>query len=566
MTFRIAPSILSADFARLGDEVRAVERAGADLIHFDVMDNHYVPNLTVGPLVCAALKPHVKLPLDVHLMVKPVDAPGARVRQGGREHHQLPSRGLGPRRSHHRPHPRARLQGRAGAQSRRRRVSWLDHTLEKLDLVLLMSVNPGFGGQQFIPSVLPKIAEVRRRIDALKRDIWLEVDGGVKTDNIAEIARAGADTFVAGSAIFELQGSTPPHRSRATLRPRPARRKQCAESVMKRIPAAPGLHRIPCAEARADLYTPLAVYLKLANAPYSYLLESVVGGERFGRYSFIGLPAPSASRRAARTVRRLVRDARGTDVCLESVDADPFEYARAWLKRHRVAPVPAALRFGGGLAGYFGYESGAPRRAARARRAKSPIRSARPTCCCWFRTSSRWSTTCSASSTSWSTPTPRSPTPCAPRTRGSSICARGWRARCPKKVFLKEQRASRAARMHLHRSRLPGSGAALQGIHLRRRCACRCRSRSAPRARSSRSPLALYRALRGVNPSPYMYYFDFGDHHVVGASPEILVRLAGDTVTLRPIAGTRPRGATPEEDAAVARRSCSPIRRSAPST
>jgi ribulose-phosphate 3-epimerase len=201
MTFRIAPSILSADFSRLGEEVRAVERAGADLIHFDVMDNHYVPNLSVGPLVCAALKPHVKAPIDVHLMVKPVDALVPEFAKAGasiisfhpeasdhvdrtialiREHGCKPGLVLNPATP----------------------VSWLDHTLEKVDLVLLMSVNPGFGGQKFIPSVLPKIAEVRRRIDALRRDIWLEVDGGIKADNIADVARAGADTFVAGSAVF----------------------------------------------------------------------------------------------------------------------------------------------------------------------------------------------------------------------------------------------------------------------------------------------------------------------------------------------------------------------------
>jgi ribulose-phosphate 3-epimerase len=201
MTFRIAPSILSADFSRLGDEVRAVERAGADLIHFDVMDNHYVPNLSVGPLVCAALKPHVKVPLDVHLMVKPVDSlipEFARAGAGIISFHPEASEHIDRTIALIKEHGcKAGLVLNPGTP-----LTWLDHTLEKLDLVLLMSVNPGFGGQKFISSVLPKIAEVRRRIDALKRDVWLEVDGGVKTDNIAEIARAGADTFVAGSAVF----------------------------------------------------------------------------------------------------------------------------------------------------------------------------------------------------------------------------------------------------------------------------------------------------------------------------------------------------------------------------
>jgi ribulose-phosphate 3-epimerase len=201
MTFRIAPSILSADFSRLGDEVRAVERAGADLIHFDVMDNHYVPNLSVGPLVCAALKPHVKVPLDVHLMVKPVDALVGEFAKAG-----AGIISFHPEASEHVDRTIALIkeQGcKAGlVLNPATPVSWLDHTLDKLDLVLLMSVNPGFGGQQFIRSVLPKITEVRRRIKASGREVWLEVDGGVKIDNIGEIARAGADTFVAGSAVF----------------------------------------------------------------------------------------------------------------------------------------------------------------------------------------------------------------------------------------------------------------------------------------------------------------------------------------------------------------------------
>jgi ribulose-phosphate 3-epimerase len=201
MALRIAPSILSADFARLGEEVRAVQAAGADLLHFDVMDNHYVPNLTVGPLVCAALKPHARVPIDVHLMVKPVDRiipefakAGAAIISFHPEASEHVDRTIGL----------IREQGcKAGlVLNPATPLACLDHTLDKLDLVLLMSVNPGFGGQQFIRAVLPKIAEVRKRIDRLGREVWLEVDGGVKADNIAEIAQAGADTFVAGSAVF----------------------------------------------------------------------------------------------------------------------------------------------------------------------------------------------------------------------------------------------------------------------------------------------------------------------------------------------------------------------------
>src|SRR5262245_36384668 len=198
----IAPSILSADFARLGEEVDAVLAAGADIVHFDVMDNHYVPNLTIGPLVCEALRKHgVKAPIDVHLMVRPVDRivpdfakAGASIISFHPEASEHVDRTIG---LIHEQGCKAGLVFNPATP-----LSWLDHTLEKLDLVLLMSVNPGFGGQQFIASVLPKIAEARRRIAATGREIWLEVDGGVKSENIAEIARAGADTFVAGSAIF----------------------------------------------------------------------------------------------------------------------------------------------------------------------------------------------------------------------------------------------------------------------------------------------------------------------------------------------------------------------------
>jgi ribulose-phosphate 3-epimerase len=200
-TYRIAPSILSADFARLGEEVRNVTAASADLVHFDVMDNHYVPNLTIGPLVCAAIRPLTKAIIDVHLMVKPVDRIVPDFAKAGAN-----IISFHPEASDHVDRTIALIkdQGcKAGLVfNPATPLSHLDHVIDKLDLVLIMSVNPGFGGQKFIPQALKKLAAARNRIDATGRDIWLEVDGGVKVDNIADIARAGADTFVAGSAIF----------------------------------------------------------------------------------------------------------------------------------------------------------------------------------------------------------------------------------------------------------------------------------------------------------------------------------------------------------------------------
>ena len=318
--------------------------------------------------------------------------------------------------------------------------------------------------------------------------------------------------------------------------------------------AEAGYTRIPVlAEARADLYTPLAVYIQLANGPYSYLLESVVGGERFGRYSFVGLACAERIEARGRTVRRLLRDARGADVCLEKLDdADPFAYVRDWLERHRVAPAPAQLRFAGGLVGYFGYET-VRHIEPRALSGEKPDALGTPDML--LLVSDELAVLDNVLGklylVVYADPQQADALRLA-KHRLASLQARLTRP-LPEHLFVSKEKSPGTDAI----ARSFTEAAFLEAVR-------RCKeyilagdvmqvqiSQRASRAFDA-SPLSLYRALRGLNPSPYMFYFDFADHYVVGASPEILVSLSGDTVTLRPIAGTRPRGRTPEEDAATA--------------
>jgi anthranilate synthase component 1 len=320
--------------------------------------------------------------------------------------------------------------------------------------------------------------------------------------------------------------------------------------------AQAGYSRIPVlAEARADLYTPLAVYAQLTGGPeagpFSYLLESVVGGERFGRYSFIGLACAERIEARGRALRRLLRDARGTDVCLESVeDADPFEYVRGWLKRHRTAPVPAALRFGGGLVGYFGYEAVQHIE----KNCLGPKPDALGTPDVLLLVSDELAVVDNVLGKLYLVvyADPRQPEALKAAKRRLEELRSRLATPLPDAMFL--QREGR------HEVPLECSFSEAQFLEAARRAKEYILAGDVMQVqvsqRTSRPfdapPLELYRALRGVNPSPYMFYFDFGDHHVIGASPEILVRLAGDAVTLRPIAGTRPRGRSAEEDARIA--------------
>src|SRR4051812_2608832 len=317
--------------------------------------------------------------------------------------------------------------------------------------------------------------------------------------------------------------------------------------------AAKGYTRIPLvAEARADLYTPLALYMKLAQGPFSYLLESVVGGERFGRYSFIGLPCAERIEAKGSRVRRLLRDARGADVCQEQVDGDPLQYVRAWLARERTAPLPGAIRFGGGLVGYFGYETV---RHMEASALGGPKPDAIETPDLLLLVSDELAVVDNVLGKLFLVvyADPRQPASFRAATdRLARLRARLARE-LPGEALMEatpaEPRAVPAECTFTEPAFLQAVQRAKEYI-LAGDCMQVQVSQRTTRAFSA-SPLSLYRCLRALNPSPYMFHFDFGDHHVVGASPEILVRVAGDTVTLRPIAGTRPRGATPAEDTAI---------------
>ena len=324
--------------------------------------------------------------------------------------------------------------------------------------------------------------------------------------------------------------------------------------------AKQGYTRVPVVgEARADLYTPLAVYLKLAGGgdggPYTYLLESVVGGERFGRYSFIGLACAERIEVRGGCVRRLLRDARGTDVVIERVEpADPFAYLRGYLARQKVAPAPAALRFGGGLVGYFGYES-VTHVEPKALKGGKP--DALDTPDMLLLVSDELAVMDNVLGRLYLVvyADPREPGAWrAARERLERLHAR-LASPLPDPGMLARTDAVAAAPAALECSFSEAGFLAAVQRSKQYIFAGDCMQVQVSQ-RTSRAftapPLDLYRALRGVNPSPYMYYFDFGDHHVVGASPEILVRLSGGVVTLRPIAGTRPRGETPETDARIA--------------
>ncbi|MCL4121228.1 UNVERIFIED_CONTAM: hypothetical protein GTU68_036758 [Idotea baltica] len=473
--YLIAPSILSADFARLGDDINNVLSAGADIVHFDVMDNHYVDNLTIGPMVCTALRDFgINAPIDVHLMVQPVDRMIQAFAVAGADYITF--------------HPEAsahvdrslQLIKEAGCKSGlvlnpATPLSFLEHTLHQVDMVLLMSVNPGFGGQVFIERTLDKIYAVRQLIDQTGQDIRLEVDGGINSSNIARIAEAGADTFVAGSA-------------------------------------------------------------------------SVQGGEKWGQYSIVGLHAHTVLRVYGRKILVSVDGA----ITEQYESADPLTFVERFKQRYNVADIKGLSRFNGGLVGYFGYDTvryieprlsngvnsdplGTPDILLMVSDAVVVFDNLADTLNIIVLADPEEENSYEQAQIQMQRIIKLLNKPIMPR-KGVNLSRNVVRDDSFQSSFTQSdyEQSVEAIKQYI------AAGDCMQVVLSQRI--------SIPFASS---PIDLYRALRCTNPTPYMYFFNFGDFHVVGSSPEVLVRVEDNIVTARPIAGTRPRGATEEQDKAL---------------
>ncbi|MCL4154020.1 UNVERIFIED_CONTAM: hypothetical protein GTU68_012227, partial [Idotea baltica] len=471
--FQIAPSILSADFARLGEEVDNVLASGADIVHFDVMDNHYVPNLTIGPLVCEALRKHgVTAEIDVHLMVKPVDRIIPDFAKAGASFITF--------------HPEAsdhidrslQLVKNEGCKTGlvfnpATPLSLAEHVMDKVDRILLMSVNPGFGGQSFIPHTLDKLRQARKMIDDSGYDIDLEIDGGVNVKNIRAIAEAGARTF-------------------------------------------------------------------------SYLFESVHGGEKWGRYSIIGLPCDTVIKVSG---QEIITEQHG-DIIEQASSDDPLSWIENYKDQYKVPDLANLPRFNGGLVGYFGYDTV---RYIEPRLGDCP--NPDPLACpdillmvsnnliVFDNLSGRLFLIVHAD--------PNTDNAYAKAQEELDALTEQLRTTTPN---YSSQHTSKTVNEDDFVSGFTHDGfidavekakqyitdGDIMQVVLSQRL-------SVP---FSAQAIDLYRSLRTLNPSPYMYYLNLGDFHIVGSSPEILVRMEENEVTVRPIAGTRPRGRTVEEDKA----------------